>query len=120
LLKEDFTYSAGTKNTDLLEVGADYYFELATSSHGTVRSTKKKYALRSAAYALVYPNPVPTGGTLYVETSGAGAAVKIYNQSGICVKQLISTGELTAITLDVQAGSYIVKTDTAEIKIIVT
>jgi hypothetical protein len=119
LIGEGFTYSAGEKKTDLLEAGATYYFELETDSHGTVRSTEKNIILIAATNVIVYPNPVPAGGILYVETSEAGIPIEIYNQSGVCVKQLVSTGKTTEITLNLQAGNYIVKTNTEEIKVIV-
>ena len=117
-LKDGFTYSAGARKNDVLEAGATYYFELETSNHGTVRSTNKKYPLRSYNM-FAFPNPVSTGGTLYVETDEAGIPIQIYNQNGTCVKQLIATGGLNAIRLDIQAGAYILKTGAEEIKIIV-
>jgi len=67
----------------------------------------------------VYPNPVETGGTLHIETGKAGIPIEIYSQNGVCVKQLTSTGKVTAITLDIQAGNYIVKMGAKETKIIV-
>jgi hypothetical protein len=68
---------------------------------------------------VVYPNPVQTGGTFYVKTNEAGVPIEIYSQSGVCVKQLVSTGKVTAITFDIQAGNYIVKIGAEETKIIV-
>jgi len=116
---KDFSYSAGAKKTNILEVGAVYRFELETSSHGVLCSTEKSFTSTNAANLIVYPNPVPTGGTLYIETDEVDMAIEIYNQGGICVKKLTSTGNTTAITFDLPAGNYIVKIGTKETKIIV-
>jgi hypothetical protein len=87
-------------------------FEYFVSQSSTLTSTS------SSSTVAVYPNPVQTGGTLYMETGKAGIPIEIYSQSGVSVKQLISTGKVTAITLDIQAGNYIVRIVAKETKII--
>jgi hypothetical protein len=66
-----------------------------------------------------YPNPVPSGGTLYVKTDRPDALLRIFSLSGTLLKQQEAKGEITKIDLRLPAGIYILSAGEERIKIIV-
>jgi len=115
---EGFTYSAGSKITDLLEAGAVYTFELTTSTHGTLYSTDKVIDVQKNVLR-VYPNPVPQGNKLTIEGTTQNVPVEVYSLNGVCVSRTIAAGSVTELILAVPAGVYVVRTNNEEVKVII-
>jgi hypothetical protein len=114
-----FTYSAGKRSSDQLQVGANYYFELATYSHGNVHSTNKVIEPPSGAVLRVYPNPLPQGSKLVIEGTVQGALIEVFSQNGSCVSSSTASGTVTELILDVPVGIYVVRSNKEEVKVII-
>jgi hypothetical protein len=121
----DFSYSAGPKPTDLLEPAPTYYsFRLITGNHGEICSTVKSINLNVTSPASndklwAYPNPVAAGVPFTVEGVTKDDEIRVYNQYGTCVSSAIATGETIVLTLNVQAGVYVVRANEKQVKVVI-
>ena len=115
---EGFSYSAGNNTTDLLETDVIYTFELSTSSHGTLFSSHKVLH-KSLSSLRAYPNPASQGNKLTIEGIVQGNLVEVYDINGACLYQATAAGNTMELSLNVQAGVYIVRSNNEEIKVII-
>jgi hypothetical protein len=58
---------------------------------------------------VIFPNPTQAANSFTVENVIEGEAVQIYNQYGICINNLVATGDIISMTLDVPSGVYIIR-----------
>jgi len=121
-----FSYSAGSRKTDLLELAPTYYmFQLITKEGKLLNSTKKmlteyKFELTSPQNRLVvYPNPVFSGISFTIEGVTAGSMIEVFNQMGVCVSRKMATEEAATLILQLPAGVYIIRNHNKEAKITV-
>jgi len=119
LIGADFSYSAGNKKTDLLEVGANYTFELNTNSYGKVHSTIKFIETHQNNVLRAYPNPVPQGNKLTIEGTVQGNLIEVYNYIGTCVSRTTAMENTTELTLNVPKGIYAIRIDNKVITVII-
>jgi hypothetical protein len=119
IIGEGFTYSAGNKVTDLLEMDARYSFKLTTYNRGKVHATDKVITSETKKGLQVYPNPVPHGSKLTIEGTVQGAFVEIFNQMGACVSSTIASGRITELILSIPMGIYIVRSNNEEVKFLI-
>jgi hypothetical protein len=115
---ENFSYSAGTQITDLLETGVVYYFQIETSL-GTTRYSTNKIIEHQKGVLRAYPNPVPQGNNLTIEGTTQGSLVEVYNYMGACISRTIATGNITVLMLALPEGIYILRSENEAVKIIV-
>ena len=121
----EFSYSAGPRSTDLLEPSPTYYsFRLFTRNHGELCSTVKKINPSANTPApenkmWAYPNPVMAGMPFTVEGVAQNDEVRVYNQYGSCVHSAIAGGETIILTLNVEAGVYVVKANGKQVKVVI-
>jgi len=117
----EFSYSAGHYETDLLELAPTYYmFELITKNFGNMCSTKKtidSYVFN--ANFLAYPNPVFSGGPLNVEGLTPNTPFYIYNSYGACVGSFITEENAITLTLNYPPGIYLIRSNNKTIKILI-
>jgi len=121
----EFSYSAGPRITDLLErAPTAYSFRLITSNRGELCSTPKTINFNGASPApnnkmWVYSNPVQAGVPFTVEGVAKNDEVRVYNQYGMCVHSAVADGESIILTLNVQAGVYVVRANEKWVKVVV-
>jgi hypothetical protein len=122
---DEFSYSAGPKATDLLEPAPTYYsFRLITRNRGELCSTLK-FINNNIAFPTpenkmwAHPNPVLSGVPFTVEGVAKNDQVRVYNQYGICISNAIATGETITLTLNVQAGVYVVRANEKQVKVVI-
>jgi hypothetical protein len=122
-----FSYSAGPKITDKLELApAFYYFQLTTKNGSILYSTKKiltnyQYSMTPPKENLyVYPNPALSGNAFTVENAVPGTLMQVYNEYGVCVKSLTVNNEIVTLSLNLPAGVYLIKNDYKEAKVVIT
>jgi len=115
---EGFSYSAGNNTTDLLETDVIYTFELNTSNNGTLFSSNK-VLYKPLSVLRSYPNPASQGGRLTIEGIVKGNLVEMYDINGACIYRAAAAGNNVELTLNVQAGAYIVRSNNEEIKVII-
>jgi hypothetical protein len=117
----EFSYSAGPYEGDLLELSPTYYmFELITKNYGNLCSSKKmidKYTLHSSM--LAYPNPVQTGTSLTVVGFTPNTPIYIYNQYGACVGSSITSENATTLTLNYPPGIYLIRSNNKTAKVLI-
>jgi hypothetical protein len=118
LIGEGFTYSAGPQITDQLEVGAIYYFQVNTNTHGELFSTNKIIEASSKGLR-AYPNPVPQGNKLTIEGTTEGSLVEVYNYIGQCISRTTATGSVTELTFPLSAGFYVVRSNNESVKVVI-
>ena len=110
LLCENFSYSAGNKQSDILEDDAVYKFELITNK-GSIFSTEKLYNFHYKKSFTIYPNP--TAGQLTILNSQLSTLnCEIYDVIGNKVSQfLIDNCEflIELSVFDFPAGVYFIK-----------
>ena len=121
---DEYSYSAGPKATDLLELAPTFYtFEVLLKNGSVMFSTKKmltNYAVNHAppkVNLLIYPNPAFAGNTFTVENVTPNTPVYVYNQMGICIEITMATANKTTISLNQPAGVYLIKNQNKEGKI---
>jgi hypothetical protein len=117
----EFSYSAGPYEGDLLELSPTYYkFELITKNLGNLCSSKKmidSYIFKAGL--LAYPNPVLAGSMLTVTGFTPNNPIYIYNQYGACVGSSIATENNTTLTLNYPPGIYLVRSNNKTTKILI-
>jgi hypothetical protein len=129
----EYSYSAGPNQGDLLDLAPTYYtFLIMTKNCGVLSSSKKMITTYSSAPTgiadekhgsneiIAYPNPVTFGTPLTLVGVTKGSRIQIYNRSGILVKSTIATDDTTTLTLHLPAEMYLLRVDNREIKIFVT
>jgi len=123
---DEFSYSAGPKNTDLLETDPSFYhFHLTTKNGSILYSTKKIIPYRMPPSEpgnnklLVYPNPAESGMAFTVENVTQGTLLQVYNQFGVCVKELTTNNNIVTLTLNLPAGIYLIRNENKEAKVII-
>jgi len=119
-----YSYSAGPKRTDLLELAPTYYmFQLITKEGKLLNSTKKmllEYKFELApppAKLIIYPNPVFSGNSFTIEGVTAGSPIEVFNQAGVCVSKTTANDTTATLTLQLPAGIYIIRNHNKEGKI---
>ena len=118
IIGEGFSYSAGPKNSDKLEAGVVYYFQIITKNGDELFSTNKVLDVPKTALR-VYPNPVPQGCSLTVEGTKQGSFVEVFNYMGQCVNRTTATGTVTEITFTLPPGVYIVRSNNETVKVVI-
>ena len=117
----EFSYSAGPYETDLLELAPTYYmFELITKNFGNLCSTKKtidSYVFNTNL--LAYPNPILSGGQLNVEGFTPNIPVYIYNSYGASVGSFITAENSITLTLNYPPGIYLMRSNNKTTKILI-
>jgi hypothetical protein len=118
----EFSYSAGEKASDLLELGTPYMFRLETDNYGDLCSTLKiitGYDLPENNNLVIYPNPAMAGVPFTVENVDEGSPVQVFNQYGVCVSNTIATGSSIKLTLNVPSGIYFIRCNDKHGKILI-
>jgi hypothetical protein len=124
----EFSYSAGPNQGDLLELAPTYYaFQIMTENCGLLSSTKKTISVHTPAPAkpensklIAYPNPVPSGSSLTLEGVRKGSQIQIFNRVGLLVKTTVATDNTTILTLHLPIGMYLIHVDNKAIQIFIT
>jgi hypothetical protein len=122
---DEFSYSAGPKETDLLEAAPTYYsFHLITQNYGELCSTPKfinNYIMAPPPNVKiwVHPNPVLSGAPFTVENVVKNDEIRVFNQYGICVYTGIANGETITLTLHVEAGAYVIWANEKQVKVVI-
>ena len=123
----EFSYSAGPKITDKLELDPTfYYFQLTTKKGLELYSTKKVlpyyyyYPAPANKNLFVYPNPAETGMVLTIENAIKGALLQVYNQYGVCIETITASSETITLSLNLPAGIYLIKNENKEAKVVIT
>jgi hypothetical protein len=122
---DEFSYSAGPKATDLLEPApTTYSFMLITRNRGDLCSTLKSvnyniFVSPPADNIWAHPNPVLAGTPFTVEGVAKDDEVRVYNQYGMCVHTAVAGGESIVLTLNVQAGAYVVRAGEKWVKVVI-
>lgn len=105
----------GTSQSYSMEekISGIFYLEVTTDQGEVLRTCEERISLNSNTVK-VYPNPVVSGQTVYIETDFAeellkGAVIEIYNLSGVKVKTEKVAGKVTEVTLDGASGTYLFK-----------
>jgi len=123
---DEYSYSAGPKITDKLELAPTYYFfQLSTQNGSILYSTKKVltnyayYPAPSNSNLYVYPNPAASGSVFTIENAIEGTVMQVFNQYGMCVKTLNVTGSTVTLSLNLSAGIYLIKNEYREAKVVI-
>jgi len=117
----NFSYSAGPYESDLLELAPTYYsFKLRTKNFGNVCSSKKTIdSYQFTNKLLAYPNPVLMGGQLTIAGLPPNSTLYIYNQYGACVGTTMVTENTTTLTLNYSPGIYLIRSNNKTTKILI-
>ena len=121
---DQFSYSAGSKKGDLLEIAPTYYSFLITTGTGELRySTKKVLTNINPAptknQLLVYPNPTWSGSAFTIERLTKDTYIEVYNQYGVCLSRTIATDEVATLSLDLPSGVYFIRNNHKEAKVVI-
>ncbi|MCL1850144.1 MAG: T9SS type A sorting domain-containing protein [Bacteroidetes bacterium] len=119
-----YSYSAGPKKTDLLELEPTYYsFQLITKDGSRLNSTNKILTKRDFEHAplynplFVYPNPVFAGNAFTLEGLTKDTPIEVYNQYGVCVHKAIAKDETATLALNLPVGVYIIRNNNKIVRI---
>jgi hypothetical protein len=116
----EFSYSAGPNQSDLLELTPTYYhFELITNNFGTLCSSKKILAGYHVDKLIVYPNPVAAGTPLTIIGTNKDAPINVYNLYGAYVGSAMGEESIVKIILDLPNGIYFIRSNNKVAKIVV-
>ena len=123
---DEFSYSAGPNSNDHLELDPTFYFFQITTKNGSILYSTRKVIQNYMFYntpptngLIVYPNPATTGSEFNVENIVPETMVQVFNQFGVCVKNIWATNEKIAIALKLPAGIYLIKNEKNDAKIII-
>jgi hypothetical protein len=123
---DQFSYSAGPLETDLLELAPTYYMFQVTTRDGTLMYSTKKLLTEYQfdhdflGYKLmVYPNPVWSGETFNLMGVVVGEPIEVYSQYGICVLRATAKNELETMSLSMPAGVYFIRNNYRTTKVTV-
>jgi len=78
-----------------------------------------KYTHDKSDNLLVYPNPVSSGVSFTVEGVNKDEQIYVYNSMGACVGSAIATENVVKLTLNLQPGIYLIRSETKGAKIVV-
>ena len=113
---DEFSYSAGPYETDLLELAPTYYMFMLITKNGTLMYSTKKMLTEyrfdhepEEHKIMVYPNPVMSGMPFKLEGVVKGSAIEVYNQYGVCVSKINAADETATLSLNLPAGVYIIR-----------
>jgi hypothetical protein len=119
------SYSKGGAPSDVFTPGLKYHFELETEE-GLIRSTPRIFEETFPGGFHVYPNPLSSGETLYINANTEDGdanpevrTVRVYSISGMLLLQAPLSGSHAAVPLLVPAGIYIVKVMNWQAKVVV-
>jgi hypothetical protein len=119
----EFSYSAGPNDGDLLELAPTYYmFQLITNNFGTLCSSKKlltEYQFEGSGNLLAYPNPVLSGIPFTIEGVSKENQIYVYNCFGACVYNTVATEKEVKLSLSLSAGIYLIRSNNKRVKIVV-
>jgi hypothetical protein len=116
----EFSYSAGPNQGDLLEPAPTYYtFELLTDNFGSLCSTKKTLTVSHVDKLVVYPNPVTAGAPITILGTTKDTPINVYNLYGVCVKTVMGEEGVVKLTLNLPNGIYFVRSNNSVVKIVV-
>jgi hypothetical protein len=116
----EFSYSAGPNQDDLLEPSPTYYtFELLTDNFGPLCSTKKTLTGSRVDKLIVYPNPVAAGAPLTITGTTKDTPINVYNLFGVCVGTAMGNEGIVKLTLDLPNGIYFVRSNNKVVKVVV-
>jgi len=118
----EFSYSAGFYEEDLLELAPTVYmFKLETDNFGTLCSSPKMIEQYMFEHnkLVAYPNPVQSGGRITIKGFSKGTPVFIYNLYGACVGQTTATDIYTTLTLEQPPGIYLIRGNNKGVKVLV-
>jgi len=106
------SYSAGSKQNDLIDQNATYHVSINTSD-GVLRTEAKQIKLKPMGIQ-AYPNPAKLGETLTVEANIddellSGASVEVYNVQGNKVNTTNVKSASTSINMPSAVGTYFLK-----------
>jgi hypothetical protein len=120
----EYSYSAGPREIDLLELAPTYYSFQITTQNGTLLNstvkmlTEYKYDHELEKYKLsVYPNPVHSGSLFTLKGVAKDKPIEVYNQLGICVSRSTATDDYATLVLELPAGIYIIRNHNKEVKV---
>jgi hypothetical protein len=123
---DQYSYSAGPKITDKLELAPTYYYFQLTTKNGSLLYSTKKILTNHIYYTpppnnnlYVYPNPATSGSVFTVENAIAGAPMQVYNQYGVCVKTIMATDSTVTLSLNLPAGIYLIRNEHKEAKVVI-
>ena len=120
---DEFSYSAGPEIFNLLEFAPTYYmFRLITENYGELCSTLKMIEYDDSfpnPNIWAYPNPITSGVPFAVKGVAKNDEIRVYNQCGICVHSAIANGETIVLSLNVQAGVYVVRANGKWVKVVI-
>jgi hypothetical protein len=121
---DQFSYSAGPKPTDRLDLAPTFYtFKLITKSGDTLYSTRKALNNYNFHFAppksplLVYPNPAWAGTVFTVEGLTQDTPIEVYNQYGMLLHRTTATDAKQNLSLNLPSGIYFIRNNNKEGKI---
>jgi len=124
---DQFSYSAGSKSKDRLELAPTYYsFQLTTKDSTILYSSKKflhNYTPNPAPPnepLLVYPNPAFSGTAFTVEGLTKDTYIEVYNPYGVCLSRTVATDEMVTLSLNLPSGIYFIRNNHKEAKVVIT
>ncbi|GHT13608.1 hypothetical protein AGMMS4956_10030 [Bacteroidia bacterium] len=114
-------YSAGDNRTDRLDPTADYSAVVTTVEGKTLQVCPSKVTIETTSLLKAYPNPVPQGATVTIESTAAdGSLIRLYNITGGLVnntKQLHNNK--AQLTAPQATGIYVITVDGEMAKVVV-
>lgn len=107
-------YSAGTKQTDVLDIQSEYHLQLTTDAGHKISTCPCKLTLTDSGVK-IYPNPIKAGQKVTIETNLPEeildkATIQVYNVNGLKTNISVPvTGKtLNEVTIP-DPGTYIIK-----------
>ena len=121
---DEFSYSAGPKKTDLLEIAPTFYMFQVITKDGTPLNSSRKLLEKHTFKApqiqtqlVVYPNPVSSGNWFTIENLTADTPVEVYNLHGVCISRTIANDTTVKLTLNLPSGIYFIRNQNKEAKL---
>ena len=121
---DEFSYSAGAREIDLLELAPTYYSFRLTTKDGTFLYSTRKILIRytfdqppAKSNLLVYPNPVASGNSFTIEGLTINTPIEVYSQTGAYISRTTTTDTTATLTLNLPVGIYIIRNHNKEAKI---
>lgn len=107
------SYSAGPRRDMLLDEYALYYLEVTTTSDEVLRTCESTIPFSPQEQIKIYPNPVPTNGSVTVDIPQddpqmKNAVIEVYTSSGMYIGRQRIKGQYTNVSLFRSPGMYII------------
>ncbi|UNY98836.1 HYR domain-containing protein [Zhouia spongiae] len=119
LVGTDQYYSAGDNVNNILDTSSEYYVRMTTADGDVLETCSMKIELEYSHQAMLYPNPIETGGVVTVrvdlpEEELKQMQISLYTLSGYMIKQVKSSFRNTQITVpgSLASSAYIVRIET--------